>query len=229
MQACKDFNALIDGKLWRYLSLRDYNNFLCTMPISEQASNLPTKASDIKTTYDDKNEAARAFLNPLKEPLSDNERDLLRRNLANMSSWKRFYIQCHNSFDLNGYWIGNYGNDGYELIRIYQKGYKVYAKKLTGDQNVPAGKLTWKMTLDRSLAKGKGEVHMADASFMDSRWSTAYIDLSEKDVINIKWFAKNSLGNWYTFTFASVRAGCKDFSRSLVNQRISSIYIDNDR
>jgi len=59
-----------------------------------------------------------------------------------------------------------------------------------GHSNIPAGKLTWKMKLDQSLSKGKGEVHLADYGFKNPRWSTAYIEVVRPNLILITWFTK---------------------------------------
>ena len=66
-------------------------------------------------------------------------------------------------FDLNGLWIGkgyrcwgNLNSDGYpiimdEEIKIDQEGSFVVAKKITGDECIQAGKITWDGKLRAAL------------------------------------------------------------------------------
>ncbi len=85
---------------------------------------------------------------------------------------------------------GYYGSLEQEWLEIYHKGYQVYAKKTTGYTNIPAGQLTWRMRLNKSMTKGKGEVHFADPGFKNPRWRTAYIEIVNPNLILITWFAK---------------------------------------
>ena len=39
-------------------------------------------------------------------------------------------------FDLNGYWLGEFGANGYELVFVEQEGMSVLASKVTGDVHV---------------------------------------------------------------------------------------------
>jgi hypothetical protein len=40
---------------------------------------------------------------------------------------------------IDGYWVGNYGNNGHELVELQFNPQKkqILAKKITGDKNVP--------------------------------------------------------------------------------------------
>jgi hypothetical protein len=40
---------------------------------------------------------------------------------------------------VDGYWVGNYGNNGHELVELQFNTEKkqILAKKITGDKNVP--------------------------------------------------------------------------------------------
>jgi len=46
------------------------------------------------------------------------------------------------------------------------------------------------MRLNKSMTKGKGEVHFADPGFKNPRWRTAFIEIVNPNLILITWFAK---------------------------------------
>lgn len=50
-------------------------------------------------------------------------------------------------FNLEGLWVGKYGLHGYELINVTYVGDILVASKLTGDQNVPRGEITFQVDL----------------------------------------------------------------------------------
>lgn len=54
---------------------------------------------------------------------------------------------CLPHFNLEGLWVGKYGTHGYELINITYIGDTLIATKVTGDQNVPRGELTFQANL----------------------------------------------------------------------------------
>jgi len=224
---CKSFNNLIDAQLWKTMILRDYIHFLYTEPLTEEELDSPTKISQITTTYESEAEAASIFKNPFQN-LSPEVREIINQRISSLPNPKEFYLKCHSLPNISGFWVGDYGGHGFELIRVYHQGYKVYAKKLTGDPNIPAGKVTWKMTFGEDGLRGKGELHLAETGFQNSRWSTAYIDISEKNTIQIDWFIQDSFGFWYKLTFGNVKAGMKEFIGPALEERITVINLESD-
>ena len=224
----KKIRNTIDTHLWRYLSLRDYTHFLVSDPITEEELEYPIKASDIKTITEDRDEANRTITDPFQKPFSIQEQNRLNQAINRLKDWKSFFVNCYNLPNLNGYWVGDYGGHGYELIRIYHKGYKIYAKKLTGDENIPAGKLTWRMTFGEDMREGKGEIHLAERGFMVSRWSTAYLYVIDKNFIRITWFVEAASGDWYCVSFANVKAGCREFDTLKMGDRIQPYPLEDE-
>jgi len=50
-------------------------------------------------------------------------------------------------FQLEGLWVGKYGSHGFEMINVTYSGDKLVAYKVTGDQNIPRGEITFTANL----------------------------------------------------------------------------------
>jgi len=51
-------------------------------------------------------------------------------------------------FNLDGLWVGKYGQHGYEMINVTYHGDLLIAYKVTGDKNVPRGEITFQVDLN---------------------------------------------------------------------------------
>lgn len=65
---------------------------------------------------------------------------------------------CLPQFNLDGLWVGKYGNHGYEMINITYVGDTLIAFKVTGDKNVPRGEISFQADLS-PLPKSKARAH----------------------------------------------------------------------
>jgi hypothetical protein len=69
-------------------------------------------------------------------------------------------------FSLEGVWAGRYGEHGHELIQVeYDENDMLVARKLTGDENVPAGEMTFRVDLAPPLlddVRAEAEAAAAD-------------------------------------------------------------------
>jgi hypothetical protein len=85
--------------------------------------------------------------------------------------------------NLEGEWIGYYTGHYDEFIRITQNGDEVEAVKITGDDHVPAGAVTWRA----NLKTGRGEGQVAEKEFRNSRFIPGRLTILSPDRIIFVW------------------------------------------
>lgn len=61
----------------------------------------------------------------------------------------------------------------------------MFATKVTGDENVPAGKPTFRATMVGRQADGAG--HIADAGYQNPRWVSGHLSVITNDLIAFSW------------------------------------------
>jgi hypothetical protein len=85
--------------------------------------------------------------------------------------------------DFSGEWIGHYPGHFDEVIRIVQEGENLEAIKITGDEYVPAGALTWKA--DLRTMRGEGQV--AERDFQNPRFLPGRLRIVNSERIVFSW------------------------------------------
>ncbi len=85
--------------------------------------------------------------------------------------------------DLTGEWIGHYPGHFDEVIRINQEEEAVEAVKITGDDYVPAGAVTWRASL-RTLS---GEGQIAEKEFVNPRFVPGRLTIVNEERIIFRW------------------------------------------
>jgi hypothetical protein len=97
---------------------------------------------------------------------------------------------------LDGFWMGEYGSHGTEIVYLEQRGWRATARKLVGDPNVPSGEITVDVLLDWTLQRAVGRLRLADHGFRHARWGLLFADecLSRRsggdgDELRFCWFA----------------------------------------
>jgi hypothetical protein len=85
--------------------------------------------------------------------------------------------------DLSGEWIGRYPGHFDEIVAIAQTGPLVEAVKVTGDEHVPAGEITWQADL-RTL-QGRGQV--AEYEFHRARFVPGRLEFLGPERIVFHW------------------------------------------
>jgi len=61
---------------------------------------------------------------------------------------------CIPQLNMHGLWVGKYGEHGYEMINVTYSGDTIVATKVTGDQNVPKGEVSFTVDLSPNLSMG---------------------------------------------------------------------------
>lgn len=87
------------------------------------------------------------------------------------------------SVNLSGEWIGLYTGHFEEVIRVTQDGANAVAVKVTGDDHVPAGAVTWRA----DVSTGKGEGQIADREFRNARFIPGRLEILGPDRIKFFW------------------------------------------
>ena len=87
------------------------------------------------------------------------------------------------TLDLTGEWIGFYPGHFDEVIRIEQEGDEVQAIKVTGDDYVPEGAVTWRANL-RTM---RGEGQIAEKDFCNPRFVPGRLTVRDPERIVFRW------------------------------------------
>lgn len=90
--------------------------------------------------------------------------------------------------DLGGEWIGYYPDHFDEVIRIDRADSFWVATKITGDDYVPAGEITWRA--HSSTGAGSGQI--AGHGFRNPAWIPGKLTIHHPDQICFTW---NNLGS----------------------------------
>ena len=85
--------------------------------------------------------------------------------------------------NLTGDWVGYYSGHFDEVVRISQEGEQVEATKVTGDDFVPAGEVTWRA----DLRTGRGEGQIAEREFRNPRFIPGRLTIMSPEKILFQW------------------------------------------
>ncbi len=88
-----------------------------------------------------------------------------------------------DAIDFSGEWIGHYPGHFDEVIRVTQRGDRIEAVKITGDEYVPAGAITWRA--DLTTLEGEGQIAQQD--FQNPRFVHGCLTIINRDRIRFRW------------------------------------------
>lgn len=88
-----------------------------------------------------------------------------------------------DNVNLSGEWIGHYRGHFDEVVRIEQQGPTLVAVKITGDDFVPAGEITWKADLQTGLGEGQ----VAEREFRNPRFIPGRLTIHGPERIEFAW------------------------------------------
>jgi len=110
---------------------------------------------------------------------------------------------CLPQFNLEGLWIGKYGDHGFEMINITYVGDIMIAKKVTGDKNVPSNEITFQLDMSPPLSDSslrslrptrKALENIVLSKGAAKRWGTSEItrylglgQVAEEGFVNNQW------------------------------------------
>ena len=85
--------------------------------------------------------------------------------------------------DLTGEWIGRYPGHFDEIVRVTLRDNVLEAVKITGDEHVPAGEVTWRA--DVVTLTGQGQV--AEREFHRPRFVPGRLEIVSAELIVYHW------------------------------------------
>ena len=172
----KFINSFNQASLWRRLLSRDYAYHLISSPLPDD--NPAFSLSTLKYIYDSPEESALNYEPDYKPKLTSAQlllvNDCLNKCINHANLYKDLYLNVKRP-PIEGQWIGDYHAHGNETLKLLQVGYELWAIKLTGDPNIPAKKVTWKVTMKKDWSYGRGTIHLADTGYQNPRWGPAEI------------------------------------------------------
>jgi len=88
-------------------------------------------------------------------------------------------------YDLEGYWLADFGTNGYELVELKSQTNQLVATKITGDPHVPSGEFCFKI----DLLTAQGHIQIAERGFKNPQWKLGCIgEIKGRDSFVFKWF-----------------------------------------
>jgi hypothetical protein len=135
--------------------------------------------------------------------------------------WKKLANEARNclpQFNLQGLWVGKYGDHGYEMVNVTYIGDTLVATKVTGDKNVPKGEITFTADLHPN-AKGRTNLEPIELSDVASKqWGHKHLprfpgqgQVASEGFINNQWMDGQLILVGEYFSFAWIPLGHQIF------------------
>ena len=157
--------------------------------------------------------------------------DLLEKAMAESDdfSTNKYKVQmeearlCIPQLNMHGLWVGKYGDHGYEMIRVTYEGNVLVATKVTGDNNVPKGKVTFTVDLTPTISSSSnGQPSYLEPIELDAKaqkqWGKKYLprhvgrgQVASEGFRNAQWMEGQMILVGRFFSFAWVPLGHQIF------------------
>jgi hypothetical protein len=124
--------------------------------------------------------------------------------------------KCLPQFDIEGLWVGKYGEHGYEMINVTYVGDTLVAYKVTGDQNVPKGEITFTADLSPNLDDVAENENLAPIELTDvasRQWGTKFLPrfngkghVAAEGFVNQQWMEGQLIlvGDYFSFAWVPI-------------------------
>lgn len=123
--------------------------------------------------------------------------------------------------NMHGLWVGKYGDHGFEMINITYAGDTLIATKVTGDQNVPKGEVTFTVDLSPHIHSARGMLSLEPIELnarAARQWGKKFLpryqgrgQVAAEGFTNAKWLEGQLILVGRFFSFAWVPIGHQVF------------------
>jgi len=119
-------------------------------------------------------------------------------------------------FNLEGLWVGKYGEHGYEMVNVTYVGDTLVAHKVTGDKNVPKGEVTFTADLSPSSEQQLDPIELGEGAA--KKWGSKYLQrhagsgqVAAEGYTNSQWMEGHLIMVGEYFSFAWIPIGHQVF------------------
>jgi len=123
--------------------------------------------------------------------------------------------------NMHGLWVGKYGDHGFEMINVTYAGDTLVATKVTGDQNVPKGEVSFTVDLSPHIHSDKGMLSLEPIELnakASRQWGKKFLpryqgqgQVAAEGFTNAKWIEGQLILVGRFFSFAWVPIGHQVF------------------
>lgn len=157
-------------------------------------------------------DAEYAFVDAIRR-MKEAERKGLKEDAEKYRQESTIARECLPQFQLDGLWVGKYGEHGYEMLNVTYVGEHrttLVATKVTGDKNVPKGEISFTADL-HPHAKGRSELEAIELSDVASKqWGHKHLprfpgegQVAAEGFVNNQWMDGQLIlvGEYFSFAW----------------------------
>lgn len=124
-----------------------------------------------------------------------------------------FAKQAIPQFNLEGLWVGKYGDHGFELINVTYVDDILVARKVTGDRNVPKNEISFSVDLSMKSSENSMLEPIELADDAADQWGSRFLQrfagqgqVSSRGFVNSQWMDGQLIlvGNYFSFAWLPI-------------------------